>query len=91
MAREALSQKPPWRHWRSIADRYCFYESLSWRCRPERYGSGTRAVLFCLRSCLQDKFIGGGFQLQILIAANKGDNAKDKNHQQEGVASGNGK
>lgn len=26
----------------------CSYRSLSWRCRPERYASDTRAPLFCL-------------------------------------------
>ena len=40
-------------------------------------------LLFCLRTGLQNKFIGGGFQLQILFAADKGDDTKDQNHEEE--------
>ena len=40
-------------------------------------------LLFCLRTGLQNKFIGGGFQLQILFAADKGDDTKDQNHEEK--------
>ena len=48
--------------------------------RPVHYATDTRAVLFCLRTGLQDKFIAGSFELQVLFAANKGDDTEDQNY-----------